>query len=74
MRVLQRRSGPTSSLLPQLDGLGAVPNGVLGKANERLVKVTLSNFFQADDALKDLILQGGFNPRKGGKISQQFSR
>lgn len=46
----------TSFLFFQLDGLGSVPNGVLGKADELPAKIALSNFFQEDNTLDDFIL------------------
>lgn len=54
--IWQQPSRLTSFLLFQLDGLGGVPEGVLGKANELPAKVTLSNFFQKEDTLDDFIL------------------
>lgn len=66
--------GLTSFLLLQLDRLGSISDGVLGKASERLAKITLSDFFQADDTLNDFVLDSGFNTRIGGEISHQFSR
>lgn len=71
--ILQQTFRLTSFLFLQLDGLGRVPDGVVGEANERLAKITLSDFFQVDNTLNDFICEGGFNTRKGGEILHQFS-
>lgn len=63
----------TSFLFFQLDGLGSVPDGVLGKANKLLAKIPLSNFFQVDNALIDFILYGVLNSRSEGWIPYSFS-
>lgn len=55
----------TSFLFLQLNGLGCVPDRVLSKAKERLVKIALSHFFEEENTLNDFILQGGFNAREG---------
>lgn len=60
--------GLTSFLLLQSDGLGNISDGVLGKASERLAKITLSNFFQADNMLNDFVFESEFNTRIGGEI------
>lgn len=65
--------GLTSFLFFQLDGLGDVPHRVLGKANELPAKITLSNFFQEEDALNDFVFYGGFNTRGGEKTPHPLS-
>lgn len=63
----------TSFLFSQLDGLGRVPDGVLGKANKLPVKIPLSDFFQVDNTLYNVILFGVFNSRKEGEIPHSFT-
>lgn len=56
----------TCLLFFQLEGLGSVPDGVLGKANKLPAKLPLGNFFEVDNAGNDFILFGRFYTRKEG--------
>lgn len=73
VRMVRQPSRLTSFLFFQLDGLGSVSDGVLGKANKLPVKLPLSNFFQVDNTWNDFILFSGFNTRKEGWIPYSFS-
>lgn len=64
--MVRQPSRLTSFLFFQLDGLGSVSDGVLGKANELPAKLPLSNSFQVDNTGNDFILFSGFNTRKEG--------
>lgn len=67
---LQHCSRLTSFLFLQADGPSRVPNGILGKANECLVKITPSHFLQVENTLNVFVLDGDLYPREGGRISQ----